>query len=348
MAFKTLSSQIPWSLGLHLGYMNRGDCGNKSKGGIVLAKKKIAVIGAGQVGGTTAELLAMKELGDVVLVDIIEGFPQGKSLDLMHMGPVYGYDTQIIGTNNWEDLKDSDIVVVTSGIPRKPGMSREDLITTNANIIKEVTGHIVKYAPDSIYIMVTNPLDAMTFLAYKTSGFPKSRVFGMAGILDSSRFRAFLAMELNVSVKAINAFVLGSHGDTMVPSVTYTTVGGVPVKDLVPKDKLEQIVKRTRKAGGEIVSLLKTGSAFYAPAAGIVQMVESILHDKKELLPCCALCEGEYGIKGSFMGVPVLLGANGLEKIVEFKLSPEETEDLNRSATAIKKTCDELYTLKVL
>jgi malate dehydrogenase len=313
-----------------------------------MGKKKIAVIGAGQVGGTTAELLALKELGDVVLVDIIEGFPQGKALDLAHMGPVYGYDTQIRGTNSYEDIKDSDIVVVTSGIPRKPGMSRDDLVTTNGNIIKEVTSNIVKYAPNAIIIMVTNPLDAMTFLAYKTSGFPKNRIIGMAGILDSSRFRAFLSMELNVSVKAINAFVLGSHGDTMVPSVTYTTVGGVPVKDLVPKERLDEIVKRTRKAGGEIVSLLKTGSAFYAPAAGITQMVESILHDKKELLPCCALCEGEYGIKDSFMGVPVLLGANGLEKIVEFKLSTEEEADLKRSAEAIKKTCEELYRLKLL
>jgi malate dehydrogenase len=311
-------------------------------------KKKIAVIGAGQVGGTTAELLAMEELGDVILTDIIEGMPMGKALDLMHMGPIYGYDTQVTGTNNIADIKGADIVVVTSGIPRKPGMSREDLITTNAKIVREVTENVVKYAPNSILIIVANPLDAMTYLAYKVSKFPKNRVMGMAGILDSARFRAFLAMELKVSVKAINAFVLGSHGDTMVPSKTYTTVGGVPVKDLLPKDKLDAIIQRTQKAGGEIVALLKTGSAYYAPSAAVVQMVKSILLDKKELLPCTVYVEGEYGLTDTVMGLPVILGANGVEKIVEFKLPPDEQEALKKSAEAIKKTCQELYTLKVL
>jgi len=311
-------------------------------------KKKIAVIGAGQVGGTTAELLAMEELGDIVLVDIIEGMPMGKALDLMHMGPIYGYDTQIIGTNNIADIQGADIVVITSGVPRKPGMSREDLITTNAKIVREVTENVVKYAPNSILIMVANPLDAMTYLAYKVSKFPKNRVMGMAGILDSARFRAFLAMELKVSVKSINAFVLGSHGDTMVPSKTYTTVGGVPVKDLLPKEKLDAIIERTQKAGGEIVALLKTGSAYYAPSAAVVQMVKAILLDKKELLPCTVYVEGEYGLTDTVMGLPVILGANGVEKIVEFKLPPDEHEALMKSAEAIKKTCQELYTLKVL
>lgn len=311
-------------------------------------KKKIAVIGAGQVGGTTAELLAMEELGDVVLTDIIEGMPIGKGLDLMHMGPIYGYDTQVIGTNNIADIKGADIVVVTSGVPRKPGMSREDLITTNAKIVREVTEKIVEYAPQSIIIMVANPLDAMTYLAYKISNFPKNRVMGMAGILDSARFRAFLAMELKVSVKTINAFVLGSHGDTMVPSSTYTTVGGVPVKDLLPKDKLDAIIQRTQKAGGEIVALLKTGSAYYSPSAAVVQMVRSILRDKKEILPCTVYVEGEYGLSDTVMGLPVILGANGVEKIVEFKLPPDEDALLKKSAEAIKKTCEELYTLKVL
>lgn len=313
-----------------------------------MARKKIAVIGAGQVGGTTAELLAMEELGDVVLMDIIEGMPMGKALDLMHMGPIYGYDTQVTGTNNIADIKGAEIVVVTSGVPRKPGMSREDLITTNAKIVREVTENIVKYAPDSIIIMVANPLDAMTYLAYKISKFPRNRVMGMAGILDSARFRAFLAMELKVSVKSINAFVLGSHGDTMVPSATYTTVGGVPVKDLLPKDKLDAIIQRTQKAGGEIVALLKTGSAYYAPAAAVVQMVKSIINDKKELLPCTVYVDGEYGLSDTVMGLPVILGANGVEKIVEFKLPPDEDALLKKSAEAIKKTCQELYTLKVL
>ncbi len=311
-------------------------------------KKKIAVIGAGQVGGTVAELLVIEELGDVVLVDIVEGMPVGKALDITHMAPIYGSDAKVLGTNDMADIRGADVVVVTSGMPRKPGMSREDLVTTNAKIIREVTEKIVMYAPDSIIIQVANPLDAMTYLCYKVSQFPKNRVVGMAGILDSARFRAFLAMELGVSVKAINAFVLGTHGDLMVPSVAYTTVGGVPVKDLLPKDKLEAIVKRTQQAGTEIVGLLKTGSAYYSPAAAAVQMVSSIILDKKELLPCCVYVEGEYGFKDTVMGLPIILGANGVEKIVEFKLPPEEQEALKKSAEAIKRTCDELYELKVL
>lgn len=311
-------------------------------------KKKISVIGAGQVGGTTALLLAQKELGDIVLVDIVEGLPQGKALDIMHLGPIWGFDTYVHGTNNFADIKDSDIVVVTSGVPRKPGMSREDLITTNANVVKDVVNKIKEYAPNSIIIMVTNPLDSMTYLALKVSKFPKNRVVGMAGILDSGRFRAFLAMELKVSRASITAFVLGGHGDTMVPSTRYTTVAGTPVEDIMEKSKLDAIVERTRKAGGEIVALLKTGSAFYAPAGGVVEMVESILLDKKKILPCCAYCEGEYGLRDITFGVPVVLGANGVEKIVEFKLSPQEEEMLRKSAEAVKKTIDELYTLKIL
>lgn len=311
-------------------------------------RKKIAVIGAGQIGGTAAGLLAMHELGDVVLVDIVEGLPQGKALDLAHMGAIYGRDSQIKGTNDISDIKGADIVIVTSGVPRRPGMTREDLIKTNSEIVSSVSKNIAAHAPGSIVIMIANPLDAMTFLAYKLTQFERSRIIGMAGILDSARFRAFLAAELNASVNSVNAFVLGSHGDTMVPSTTYTTLGGVPVKEILSRDKLEAIIERTRKGGAEIVSLLKTGSAYYAPAAAAVQMTKSILRDKKELLPCTVYAQGEYGLKDTTIGLPVILGAGGVEKIVEFKLPPDEEEALKESARAVKKTCDELYALSIL
>jgi len=301
-----------------------------------MARNKISVIGAGNVGATTALMLAQKELGDVALVDVIEGMPQGKGLDMLQAMPVYGCDVQIVGTNGYEETKNSDIVVITSGLPRKPGMTREDLLKTNLSIVREVTEKVVKNSPQAILIVVANPLDAMTYVAFKVSRFPRERVLGMAGILDSSRFRAFIAMELKVSVKDITAFVLGGHGDTMVPSVQYTTVGGVPVKDLIQKDRLESIVKRTREGGTEIVKLLKTGSAYYAPAGSTVEMVESIIRDKKKILPCAALCQGEYGIKDLFVGVPVKLGSKGMEQIIEFKLSAEEQAALMKSADAVR------------
>jgi len=310
-----------------------------------MPRKKISVIGAGNVGATTALMLAQKELGDIILVDVIEGMPQGKGLDMLQAMPVYGCDVQIVGTNGYEETNNSDIVVITSGVPRKPGMTREDLLKTNLSIVREVTEKVAKNSPMAILIVVANPLDAMTYVAYKVSKFPRERVLGMAGVLDSSRFRAFIAMELKVSVKDITAFVLGGHGDTMVPSVQYTTVGGVPVKDLIQKDRLDSIVKRTSEGGTEIVKLLKTGSAYYAPAASAVEMVESIVRDKKKILPCAALCQGEYGIKDLFVGVPVKLGRSGVEQIIEFKLSEEEQAALMKSAdavAAVRKEADAL------
>ena len=311
--------------------------------------KKISIIGAGNIGSVTALLLGLKEAAkEIVLMDIIEGMPIGKALDLSQLMALYGIDINIKGTNDISDIKDSDIVIVTSGVPRKPGMSREDLITTNAKIIKEVSNNIKKFAPNSIVIMVANPLDSMTYLALKITGFPRERVIGMAGVLDSARFKRFISWELGISSNAVNSFVLGSHGDTMVPSITYTTVGGVPVKDLLEKEKLEKIVERTRKAGGEIVGYLKTGSAFFAPSGSIVKMVMSIVKDKKELLPCSVYTKGEYGLEDTVLGLPVILGAKGMEKIVEFELPEEEKEALKRSAEAIKKTCKELYKLGIL
>lgn len=307
-----------------------------------MSRKKITVIGAGNVGATTAQRLAEKEIGDVVLVDIVQDMPQGKALDILESGPVYGYDSKIIGTNGYEETKNSDIVVVTSGVARKPGMSRDDLLKINTGIVKGVVENIVKYSPDNILIMVSNPLDAMTYVAYKVSRFPRQRIMGMAGVLDAARFSAFIAMELNVSVENIHAFVLGGHGDTMVPSTRYTTIAGVPVEELIPKERLNTIVKRTRDGGAEIVNLLKTGSAFYAPSAAVVEMVEAIAKDKKKILPCAALCEGEYGIDGLFVGVPVKLGANGIEQIFDIKLNEEESSALKRSAEAVKVLCEQV------
>lgn len=303
---------------------------------------KITVVGAGNVGATTAEYIAEKELGDVVMIDILEGIPQGKGLDIFQRGPIEGYDSKVFGTNDYKDIKGSDIVVITAGLARKPGMSRDDLLFKNAEIIKEVVENVVKYSPDSILIVVTNPLDAMAQLAYKISKFPKNRVIGMAGILDTARFRTFLAMELNVSVENIHATVLGGHGDTMVPLARYSTVAGMPITELLPKDRIDKIIERTAGGGGEIVALLKTGSAFYAPAAAITEMIESILKDKKKILPCCVYLEGEYGTNGLYMGVPVKLGRDGVEEIVEIKLNQEEKEAFNKSVAAVRELVDKL------
>ncbi|MGQ0793823.1 MAG: malate dehydrogenase [Deltaproteobacteria bacterium] len=312
-----------------------------------MSRPKISVIGAGNVGASAAFKLAELELGDIVLVDILEGMPQGKALDLMQMCPVSGVDVNVTGTNGYDETAGSDIVIITSGIPRKPGMSRDDLISTNTKIVKQVTSEVAKRSPNSILILVTNPLDAMVYVAHKASGFPRERVMGMAGVLDSARFTAFLAMELGVSVENIQAFVLGGHGDDMVPITKYTTVAGVPVTELIAKDRLEAIVQRTRDGGAEIVKLLKTGSAFYAPATSAVEMAEAILKDKKKILPCCVLAQGEYGIEDTFVGLPVKLGRGGVEKIFEIKLSEEETAALHVSAGHVKDLCKRIEELGI-
>jgi malate dehydrogenase len=302
-----------------------------------MARKKITVVGAGNVGATTAHWLVSKELGDVVLVDIIEGMPQGKALDLAQAGPVEGYDSRLIGTNGYKETANSDIVVITSGIARKPGMSRDDLLNTNAGIVGSVTDEVARSSPNAIIIVVSNPLDAMAQIAFRRSGFPKNRVVGMAGILDSARMRTFLAEALNVSVENVSAFVLGGHGDTMVPLPRYSTCAGIPVTELLAKDVLDKIVDRTRNGGAEIVSLLKTGSAYYAPSAAAVEMVEAIIKDKKKILPCAAYLEGEYGINGLFVGVPVKLGARGIEEIIQINLTAEERAALQKSAAAVQE-----------
>ncbi len=303
-------------------------------------RKKITVIGAGNVGASCAVRIADKELADVVLVDIVEGIPQGKGLDILEACPVEGSDVNVIGTNSYEETKDSDIVIMTAGFPRKPGMSRDDLLWKNYEIVKSCVEQAVKYSPNAFLILVTNPLDAMCHVALKVSKFPKNRVIGMAGILDTARFRTFLAQALDVSVESIVAFVLGGHGDSMVPLVRYTSVAGIPVADLLDKETIDKIVERTRFGGGEIVKYLKTGSAYYAPSSAAVEMAESILKDKKKVLPCAAYLEGEYGIHDLFVGVPVKLGANGIEKIYELKLSDEEKAALQKSAAAVKELVD--------
>jgi len=300
-------------------------------------RKKITVIGAGNVGASCAVRLADKELGDVVLVDILEGIPQGKGLDIYQSCPIEGTDVRVIGTNDYADTANSDIVIVTAGFPRKPGMSRDDLLWKNYEIVKSTVEQAVRYSPNCILIMVTNPLDAMCHVALKVSKFPKQRVIGMAGVLDTARFRAFLAEALNVSVESVVAFVLGGHGDSMVPLVRYTSVAGIPVTDLLDQETLDKIVERTRFGGGEIVKYLKTGSAYYAPSAAVVEMVESIVKDKKKVLPCSAYLEGEYGIHGVFVGVPVKLGAAGIEQIYEIKLTEEERAALHKSAAAVQE-----------
>ena len=315
---------------------------SKEEGGDFMGRKKISIIGAGFVGATAAHWAAEKELGDVILVDILEGIPQGKALDLFEAGPVEGFDAKVIGTNSYEETKDSDVVIITSGVPRKPGMSREDLLEINKKIIESVVSEVVKRSPKAILIMVTNPLDTMTYLAYKRSGLPKERVIGMAGILDTARFRAFIAMELGVSVEDIQALILGGHGDEMVPLPRYTTVSGIPLSQLLPKETIDRLVDRTRKGGGEIVNLLKTGSAFYAPSAGAIQMAEAILKDKKRILPCCVYLNGEYGLKDICFGVPIKLGAKGVESIIELQLTQEEKALVAKSAESVKKSIGEL------
>ena len=304
--------------------------------------KKVTVVGAGNVGATAAQRLAEKELCDVVLVDIIEGVPQGKSLDLTEAAPIEKHDAHLTGTNDYDASAGSDIVIITAGIPRKPGMSRDDLISTNAGIMKNVTQTVSRKSPDAVLIIVSNPLDAMCHVAYEASGFPKNRVMGMAGVLDSARFRAFISMELNVSVENTHAFVLGGHGDTMVPLPRYSTVAGIPITELMAQDRIDALVNRTANGGAEIVSLLKTGSAYYAPASAAVEMAESILKDKKKILPCAAYLDGEYGLKGLFIGVPVKLGANGIEEVIEISLTDDEKAALQKSADAVAELKDVL------
>ncbi len=300
-------------------------------------RKKITIVGAGNVGATAAHWIAQKELGNVVLIDVLEGIPQGKGLDLLEAMPIEKRDSFVLGTNNYADTANSDIVVITAGIPRKPGMSRDDLLNTNYKIMQDVVGKVVANSPNSILIVVSNPLDAMAQAAYKISGFSRNRVIGMAGVLDSARFRAFIAMELKVSVENVTAFVLGGHGDTMVPLPRYSTVAGIPITELIDKSTLDGLVQRTRDGGAEIVKYLKTGSAYYAPSAAVTEMVEAILKDKKKILPCAAYLEGEYGINGLYVGVPVKLGAKGIEQIIEIKLTPEEKAALDKSAAAVKE-----------
>ncbi|KPK85747.1 MAG: malate dehydrogenase [Phycisphaerae bacterium SM23_33] len=302
-----------------------------------MARKKISIIGAGNVGATCAHWAATKALGDIVLLDIIEGLPQGKALDLYQAGPIQGLDARIIGTNDYGDTADSDVVIITSGLPRKPGMSRDELLAANTRIVKEVSAKVAAASPEAVLIVVSNPLDAMTYVAWKVSGFPTQRVVGQAGILDTGRFRAFLAEAIGCSVADIQAMLLGGHGDDMVPLPRYTTVGGVPVTQLLPKESLDAIVARTRQAGGEIVALLKTGSAYYAPAAASVQMAEAVLLDRKRLLPCSAYCNRQYNVGGYFVGVPCLLGAGGVEKVVELDLTAEERAAFNGSVQHVKE-----------
>ncbi|AHY46545.1 malate dehydrogenase, NAD-dependent [Rubrobacter radiotolerans] len=302
-----------------------------------MSRNKVTVVGAGNVGGTTAQRLAERNYTDVVLVDIVEGLPQGKALDILQSGPIYGYDSKVIGTNDYAETANSDVVVITSGSPRKPGMSRDDLLETNQNIVGSVTDAVIEHSPDAILVVVANPLDAMCHVALQRSGFPRERVVGMAGILDTARYRTFIAQELGVSVREVSALVLGGHGDTMVPLPSLATVAGVEISKLMPKDRVEAIVQRTRDGGAEIGGLLKTGSAFYAPSAASVEMVDSILLDQKRILPCAAYLQGEYGINDLFVGVPVKLGRSGIEEIVEIDLSEEEKGQLRTSADAVQE-----------
>ncbi len=302
-------------------------------------RKKVSIVGAGNVGATAAHWIASKELADVALIDVVEGVPQGKALDLLEAMPIEKRDVHVVGANDYAATANSDIVVITAGIPRKPGMSRDDLLHTNYKIMSDVVAKVVAQSPESILIIVSNPLDAMAQAAYRQAGFNRERVIGMAGVLDSARFRTFIAEELKVSVENVTAFVLGGHGDTMVPLPRYSTVAGIPITELIATDRLEALVQRTRDGGAEIVKHLKTGSAFYAPSAAVTEMVEAILKDKKKILPCAAYLQGEYGIDGFYIGVPCKLGAAGLEKIIEIKLTPEEDAALKKSAAAVKELC---------
>lgn len=309
-------------------------------------RNKVTVIGAGNVGATTAHRLAERGYADIVLVDIIEGMPQGKALDLYEASPVVGVDTQIVGANSYEETADSTVVVITSGVARKPGMSRDDLLKTNMGIVADVTQKVVAKSPNAILIVVSNPLDAMCHVAYEAAGFPSERVVGMAGILDTARYRSFVAEELNVSVQDVHAYVLGGHGDTMVPLASYTTVAGIPIQELLPTDRIEAIIDRTRNGGAEIVGLLKTGSAFYAPSAAVAEMVDAIILDQKRILPCAALLTGQFGINNLYVGVPVKLGAGGIEQILEIKLTAVEQAALENSAAAVQGLVDAMARLK--
>ena len=302
-----------------------------------MSRPKITVVGAGNVGGTVAQRLVETNCYDVVLVDIIEGVPQGKALDLAQAGPICGYDCSVVGTNGYGETDQSSVVVITSGVPRKPGMSRDELLATNTNIVKGVVREVARRSPDAVLLLVANPLDAMAHVAYRVSGFPKQRVVGMAGVLDSARFRSFIAGELGVSAAEVQAMVLGGHGDTMVPLLRYTTVAGRPLSEWLPKERLEALVQRTRDGGAEIVSLLKSGSAYYAPSAAVMTMVEAILKDQKRVLPCAAYCDGEYGLSGVFVGVPARLGRGGVEQIIEYELTPGERAALETSAATVRE-----------
>jgi len=306
------------------------------------SRRKITVVGAGQVGSTVAQLVAFKNLGDVVIIDIIEGVPQGKALDLQESSCLQDFDSIVTGTNDYKDTANSDIVVITAGLPRKPGMSREDLLVTNAKIVQSVTQKIMEHSRSPIVIVVSNPLDAMVYMAMKTCNLPKNQVIGMAGVLDSARLRTFVSLELGCSLVDVDAMVLGGHGDSMVPLPRYTSVSGISITELMTQEQIERVVERTRKGGAEIVQLLKTGSAFYAPGASVVKMIEAILRDKRRILPCTAYLEGEYGWSGIFFGVPVMMGIHGIEKVIELKLKDEEKAALDSSAQDVKKTCDEV------
>jgi len=303
-------------------------------------RKKVSIVGAGNVGATAAHWIVAKELADVVLIDVVEGVPQGKALDLLQALPIEKSDVHVTGSNDYADTANSDIVIITAGLPRKPGMSRDDLLHTNYKIMTDVVQKVVTYSPETILIIVSNPLDAMAQAAYRLSGFNRERVIGMAGVLDSGRYRSFIAAELNVSVDNVNSFVLGGHGDTMVPLLRYSTVAGIPITELLSKERIAAIVQRTRDGGAEIVKYLKTGSAYYAPSAAAVEMVEAILKDKKKILPCAAYLQGEFGIDGYYIGVPCKLGAAGLEQIMEIMLTPDEDAALKRSAAAVKELCE--------
>jgi malate dehydrogenase len=309
-------------------------------------RRKVTVIGAGMVGGTVAQMLAIRDHADVVLVDIVEGMPQGKSLDLMQMGTLLGFDTQLTGANSYEETSGSDVIVITSGIARKPGMSRDDLLKTNMGIVESVTKQVVSGSPDAVIIVVSNPLDAMCHVAFDAAALPRERVIGMAGVLDSARFRAFIAMEMDVSVEDVSAMVLGGHGDTMVPLSRYSTVGGVPITELLPAERVTAIEERTAKGGAEIVGLLKTGSAYYAPGMSTVEMVDAIMLDKKRVLPCSILLKGEYGINDLYVGVPIKLGAGGVEQIIELNLTADESAALKKSSSAVKELVDAMASIR--
>ncbi|MBI3397942.1 MAG: malate dehydrogenase [Deltaproteobacteria bacterium] len=307
-----------------------------------MARKKITIVGAGNVGAHAVVWASIKELGDIVLIDVVEGVPQAKGLDLTQASPIEGFDSAITGTNDYKDTANSDVVIITAGIPRKPGMSRSDLINTNTGIVKAVVEQIAKHSPNAIILIVTNPLDVMVYVAWKVSGFPPNRVIGLSGALDAARLKAFLAMEMKVSVEDVHAMVIGGHADEMVPLPRYCSVAGIPVTQLLKKERIDAIMERTKKAGGEIVGLLKTGSAFYAPSAAVVEMAESIIRDKKRVIPCAAYCNGKYGVNGIFVGVPVKLGSGGVEDIIEIELNKEEKAQFDNSVSAIRKLIEEI------